>query len=363
MTTIAIAGGGTGGHVYPALAIGEALAKRGHTVIYYGDPSRLEGEVIPKRGLPFRPISAVAYPRRGLWGKVRFLFGLLRAVWQTRKQLKRDGIQAVIGVGGYISAPPVLAARWLGIPRAVHEANVVPGLANRLCGRFADLVLLSYESSRKHFVGRRTELVGCPVRPGITQGDRAASLERYGLPSDLPVLLVVGGSLGAAKLNALAIDAANHPERQYAIVHITGPRYHDSIVSALDPVPPNVALVGYEHDMAGAYAAADLVISRAGSSTLAELTALGKPAVLIPSPNVTDNHQEANARGLETSGAALVFTEQELETNRAALACIDRLLRDKQTLKVMAEASGSLGRLDTADTIGDLVESELLGLA
>ncbi len=361
MSKVAVAGGGTGGHVYPALAIGEELRSRGHEVIYYGDPTRLEGKVIPKRGLPFQPVHALQYPRSGLMGKIRFAFGLLRSIWATRKQLRSDGIDAVIGVGGYISAPPVLAAATMGLPRAVHEANVVPGLANKLCAKVAQLVFLTFDATKKYFEGRRTELVGCPVRPAILKGEREGAKARYGIDADMPVLLVVGGSLGAAKLNELAMEAARHPGRQYAIVHITGPRYHAEVQEALSPIPENVTLVDYEHDMAGAYAASDLVICRAGSSTLTELTALGKPAVLIPSPNVAENHQEANARGLETAGAALVFTEKELSNNNAAISCLDRLFRDPQALTVMSEASSSMAQIDTAERIGTLVEENLLG--
>ena len=237
MTKVAVAGGGTGGHVYPALAIGEELTRRGHEVVYYGDPTRLEGQVIPKRGLPFRAVHALQYPRSGLLGKIRFAFGLLRSIWATRKQLRSDGIDVVIGVGGYISAPPILAAATLGIPRAVHEANVIPGLANKLCAKVANLIFLTFETSRKHFRGRRMELVGCPVRPTILQGERAAARARYGIKADLPVLLVVGGSLGAAKLNELAIDASQQEHRQYAIVHITGPRYFASVSESLTPLP------------------------------------------------------------------------------------------------------------------------------
>jgi UDP-N-acetylglucosamine--N-acetylmuramyl-(pentapeptide) pyrophosphoryl-undecaprenol N-acetylglucosamine transferase len=194
--TIVLAGGGTGGHVYPALAIGEALQQRGHRLVYFGDPGRLEGRVVPERGIPFQPIPALQYPRAGLLSKIRFALGLLSAVAACRKLLRRHGADFVFGVGGYISAPPVLAAWTLGIPRAVHEANATPGLANQLCARVADYVFLAYERARSRLPGTAPkELVGCPVSPALAQGHAAAAAVRYHLEAK-PTVLVVGGSLG-----------------------------------------------------------------------------------------------------------------------------------------------------------------------
>jgi UDP-N-acetylglucosamine--N-acetylmuramyl-(pentapeptide) pyrophosphoryl-undecaprenol N-acetylglucosamine transferase len=166
--------------------------------------------------------------------------------------------------------------------------------------------------------------------------------------------MVVGGSLGAATINEVALAAASAEGRDYQVLHITGPGYHQEISEALDPLPPGVVLVDYEHKMGRAFAAADLVICRAGSSTLAELTVLGKPAVLIPSPNVAENHQEANALGLEQAGAALMFVERDLDVLEV-LDRIARLLRDPHALAVMSQASADLGRPDTAEQVADLL--------
>jgi UDP-N-acetylglucosamine--N-acetylmuramyl-(pentapeptide) pyrophosphoryl-undecaprenol N-acetylglucosamine transferase len=357
--TVVLAGGGTGGHVYPALAMGDALRRRGHTIKYIGDAGRLEGRVVPERGIPFFPIPAVQYPRGGVAGKLRFALGLLSAIWHSRKILKRERADLVLGVGGYISAPPVLAAWTLGIPRAIHEANVTPGLANRLCARVADLVLLTYAQTADRLPGSAPrQVVGCPVNPTVLTGDRDAAMKRYGLQPDRPTLLVVGGSLGAETINRIALAAARVPERAYQIIHVTGPRYHAGVTAELDPVPEGVALVDYEDRMQDAYAAADLVVCRAGSSTLAELTAIGKPAVLVPSPNVTDNHQEGNARGLEALGAAEVVVEQDLDI-AAVVARLGALLAHPTRLREMAEAARSEGHLDTAERAADLIETEL----
>lgn len=357
MATFVLAGGGTGGHVYPALAIGDALIARGHRVLYYGDPERLEARVAPQRGYVFRPVRALQYPRGGLIGKIRFAFALVRAVLATRAPLREDGVDAVLGVGGYISAPPVLAAWTLGRGAALHEANVAPGLANQLCARVAGLVLLTYERTRDRMPGRAPKhLVGVPINPKVLEGDRAAAAVKYGLDPDRPTVLFVGGSLGAARLNELALACAKAPDRGYQVLHLCGPRYHAEVSAALGEPPPGVSLRDYEDRMADAFAMADLVVCRAGSSTLGELCAVGKPSLLIPSPNVTENHQEENARGLEAVGAAEVLVEQGWDL-AAAVARVAALMADAPRRDAMAAAAKGQARLDAADRAADLLEA------
>ncbi|MCB9777761.1 MAG: undecaprenyldiphospho-muramoylpentapeptide beta-N-acetylglucosaminyltransferase [Alphaproteobacteria bacterium] len=358
--TIALAGGGTGGHVYPAIAMGEALRARGHEVLYFGETRRLEGRVAPARGFPFHAVPAAQFPRTGgPRAKAAFARGLAASVAEARSLLHAHRVDAVLGVGGYVMAPTVLAAASLGIPSAIHEANVTPGLANRLCARVADLVLLTFAATADKLPGKApVEVVGCPVNPKILTGDRAQALARYGLSAERPVLLVVGGSLGAATINDLGIACAR-AERDWQLLFVTGPRYHADVAAALDPLPAGVALVDYEDRMQDAYAASDLVLCRAGSSTLTELAAVGRPSVLVPSPNVTDNHQEANARGIEAEGAAMVVVEQDLDV-AGTVAAVDALLHDRPRLATMAAASHALARLDTAERVADLVEERLL---
>lgn len=401
--TILLAGGGTGGHVYPALAMGDALRARGHTVIYFGEASRLEGRVAAQRGYKFVAVDALAFPRAGLLAKVGFGLKLLRASFRTRALVKAEGATLVLGVGGYVMAPTVLGAALLGVPSVIHEANATPGLANRLCARVASLVLVTFPDSLAKIPGKVERLlVGCPVNPKVLQGDRQAAAARYGLDPSRPTLLVVGGSLGAATINEVARTAAlawcggdgagvgvrndpageglgarndpggagvgvrNDPGASSArpqspqILHITGPRYHAEVLAAyekaLGTLPPTLRVRDYEDKMGEAYAIADLVLCRAGSSTLSELCALGKASVLIPSPNVTDNHQEANARGLERAGAALVFVEKGLDA-ASAVEAMRALLADAEALKRMSEGARSLGRPDVAEHVADLVEA------
>jgi UDP-N-acetylglucosamine--N-acetylmuramyl-(pentapeptide) pyrophosphoryl-undecaprenol N-acetylglucosamine transferase len=243
----------------------------------------------------------------------------------------------------------VLAAWTLGIPAAIHESNVAPGLANRLCARVARLVLLTYEETKVPGSAERI-VVGCPVNPKVLQGDGA----RYGLDPARPTLLVVGGSLGAATINEVGYAAATRPGRAYNVLHVTGPRYFDEYKARYGEPPAGVLVQPYEDRMGDALALADLVICRAGSSTLAELCAVGKPSVLVPSPNVTDNHQEANARGLERAGAARVVVEKGLD-QAALLDELDRLMADREGLARMAVAAKALGRPDVATHVADLL--------
>lgn len=353
--TVILAGGGTGGHVYPALAMGDELRARGHEVRYYGDAARLEGRVAPERGYLFRGVEAVQFPRSGLLAKIKFAFQLLSATAKARRHLAEDRASLVLGVGGYVMAPSVLAAYTLGIPAVIHESNVAPGLANRVCAKVARLVLLTYDETRKKLGGAAEMLtVGCPVNPKVLSG----AGEKYGLPAGKPVLLVVGGSLGAATVNQIALACAADPARTYAILHLTGPRYFDEAVAAYKALPggtpEGLVVRGYEDNMGDAFAAAALVLARSGSSTLAELCAVAKPSLLVPSPNVTDNHQEANARGLERAGAAEVVVEAGLHADTVAKR-ISRLLHDPAQLSAMAKAARGLARPDVAREVADLV--------
>ena len=353
--TVILAGGGTGGHVYPALAMGDELRARGQNVRYYGDADRLEGRVAPERGYSFRAIEAVQFPRSGIFAKAKFVLQLMVATAKARSRLVEDKATLVLGVGGYVMAPTVLAAYTLGIPAAIHESNVAPGLANRVCAKVARLVLLTYDETRKKLTGpAETVTVGCPVNPKVLAGEAT----KYGLPTGTPVLLVVGGSLGAATVNQIALACAGDPARTYAILHLTGPRYLDEVAAAYKAlpggVPKGVVVRAYEDKMGDAFAAAQLVLARSGSSTLAEICAVGKPSLLVPSPNVTDNHQEANARGLERTGAAEVVVEAGLEVGAVALR-VGQLLADQPRLSAMGAAAGRLARPNVAHEVADLL--------
>ena len=263
-------------------------------------------------------------------------------------------------MGGYISAPPVLASWSLGKGRVVHEANVAPGMANKLCARVANAVLLTYEETGDRLPGKAPRhVVGVPVNAKVLEGDPEAAAERYHLDPRKPVVLFVGGSLGAARINELAMACARQQGRAYQVLHLTGPRFHDEVLGAYGgELPPGVTLVGYEDRMGLAYGMANLVVARAGATTLAELTAVGRPSLLVPSPHVTENHQEHNARGLEAVGAARVLVERDWDLD-AAVANVTDLLGNAMVLRNMAEAARNQARLDAADRAASVVESVL----
>lgn len=360
MAQIALAGGGTGGHVYPALAIGDALRARGHAVVLFGDPGRLEGRVAPQRGYALTAVSASQFPRGGgVVARLRFGLRLVADVVAARRQLRAAGVDAVLGVGGYLAAPTVLAAWTLGLPVVVHEANAVPGLANRLCAQVADRVLLTFEGTRRFLRHpSRAVQVGVPVSASVAQGDRAAAAARYGLDPSRTTVLIVGGSLGAARLNDLAVHLASDPARDVQLLHLSGPRYADAVRASLPANVRDHVLVAYEDRMADAYAVADVVVCRAGSGTLAELALVGLPALLVPSPHVTDDHQTANARALEAQGAAQVLVEDGWEDASAAAAVL-ALARDVAARARMAEAMRATARPDAAERAADVVEAAL----
>lgn len=361
MAVIALTGGGTGGHVYPAIAIGDELRARGHTVLYYGDPGRLEARVAPERGYTFRGIQAPQYPRGGLSGKFRFGLALLAATWRARGVLRGDAVDLVLGVGGYISAPTILAAWTLRRRSVLHEANVVPGAANRLCARFADTVLLTYDKTRDLLRSRGPQVtVGVPVNKAVLTGDRAQAAAKYRLDPAKPTVLFVGGSLGAARLNELAIACARVPGRDWQVLHLCGRKYHPEVLAALGEVPPGTSVVDYEDRMADAYAMADLVVCRTGSSTLGELCAVGRASLLVPSPNVTDNHQEENARGLEAVGAGEVLVERDWNLE-AAVGRVVALMGDAPRREALAKAALAQARPEATALAANEVEKLLSG--
>jgi len=352
LPTVLITGGGTGGHVYPALAIAEGLQPLAR-VIYVGDRRKLEARVVPSRGLPFVGLTTYPFPRGGLWPKLCFLPRLTLSVLRALCTMLRYRPALVVGVGGYVSAPVVIAAGLLRRRVALHEQNIRPGVANLKLQRWADLVMLSYEGARPYFdEGRRIEVTGCPLNPRLLGVDRAEARQRLGLDETARVVLVVGGSGGAESLNRAVVEMLprllEKPPNLF-IYHLTGPRYFEAVsaqVAAFGGAPSRVYRAEpYSDEIQYPYAAADLIVCRAGSATLNEITALGLPALLVPSPNVTDNHQEVNARELEAHGAAEVLLDAELNGDRLS-AAIERLFRDEATLARMRERSRELGRTD-----------------
>jgi len=320
---VVIAGGGTGGHLYPGIAIARAvLAGNGNEVLFAGTAQGIEAKVLPREGLPVRFISVGKLKGMGPASIMKTIATLPRSLVQSLLLLREVRPDVVIGVGGYSSGPVALAAWLLRIPVLIVEPNSYAGLANRKLGKLADKVILCFPGSgaQRFFPPLKTEKVGPLVRKGIDKGDRARALAGFGLEPGRFTLFVMGGSGGAHAVNMAMKLAAVHlkdmPDLQ--VLHQTGEQDVDDVSAGYRSAGVKAVVLPYIHDMAGAYAVADLVVSRAGATTVAELAVCGKRAVLIPFPFAADNHQEHNARTLAERGNADVIVQKDLTAVKLA---------------------------------------------
>lgn len=348
-----MAAGGTGGHLYPALAVARELKDLAPDLAlsFTGHADRLEARVVPQAGFSFAPLASGPW-RRGraaslLTGTARTLKGAA----QARRLFKALGTRAVFSTGGFVSAPALLAAASLRLPIVLHEPNRTPGLVTRLFGRVAARVTVGDAAAAAAFPSRVVRVTGIPVRRELLAGDRAAARRALRLPEDACVVLVVGGSQSARALNRAVGEALPAlAGLRVALVWLCGRSEEAKLspVAAGARVP--VRLFGYLDDMAGALGAADLVVARSGASTIAELTALGLPAILIPYPHAAGDHQTANAEALAAAGAGMLLPEEGL-TGGTLAAALRALAGDPARRAAMASASATLGRPNAARAV------------
>jgi UDP-N-acetylglucosamine--N-acetylmuramyl-(pentapeptide) pyrophosphoryl-undecaprenol N-acetylglucosamine transferase len=353
VTRLLIAGGGTGGHLFPGVAIAEELRARepDAAITFVGTRRGIEARVLPELGWELELIEVSGLKTVGALGAIRGLFRLPRALWQARRVVKRFAPDAVIGVGGYASGPVVLAARLAGIPTAVCEQNSIPGLTNKLLGRVARRVFLSFDESRRFFNAKKIVMTGNPVRRDLVQKLLAAPAA--GARAEVHVL-VCGGSQGAIAVNELAAHAlaALAKEHPLAIVHQTGEKDLEATAARYRDAGVTADCRAFIKDMASAYHDADLILGRAGATTVAELAIAGKPAIFIPYPFAADNHQELNAREMADKGAALMFRQADLTADKLAGA-LRPLLADPARRQAMGAAMRSLAKPAAAGEIVD----------
>jgi UDP-N-acetylglucosamine--N-acetylmuramyl-(pentapeptide) pyrophosphoryl-undecaprenol N-acetylglucosamine transferase len=355
MKRVAIAAGGTAGHVVPALAIAAALRDRGAHVEFLGG-ERAEAELVPRAGYPFHPLRVAGLDRRNPLKAARALVRAGRATARARTILKTMRADVVLGGGGYVAAPAGLAARSLRLPLALTEADSHLGVANRMLAPFARRVFLAFELPGRR--GGKWSVTGRPIPADLLGADRAAARARFGIDDDRECLLIFGGSLGARRLNDAAIDAFAGGAPCW-VLHACGRRDHDALARRLDELgrPPHYKLHAYVEPFADAYAAADLAAARAGGSVF-ELAAAGLPSVLVPYPHATADHQTKNARWMERGGAAVVVPDAELDGPCLARE-VGALLAAPDRLRTMEKAAAALARPDAAERIAD----EVLALA
>ncbi|HHX77962.1 MAG TPA: undecaprenyldiphospho-muramoylpentapeptide beta-N-acetylglucosaminyltransferase, partial [Firmicutes bacterium] len=360
-------GGGTGGHLYPALAAAKYLKRKepGAEIIFLGKEKGIEGPVLKREGFSFQAISAMRPPGGMSLKAVNFILATGKGFAQSASVMRRFAPDLVVGTGGYVSVPVILAACVLGIPALLHEQNVIPGRANRFLSSFARLTCLSFAASAGRFPKRaRLKLTGNPRASEVAGISRAEGYKQFSLDPRRKTLLVTGGSQGAEKFNKIAGRAIKMLSGRIDIqvIYVTGERYYDMVKKELAdislPTGPRLHLYSYLDRMPYAMAAADLMITRGGATTLAEINALGIPAIIIPSPNVTENHQYLNAKELADHKAAVVFKEAELKAEALA-ATVASLIDNEGELKLMAAASRSMGFPDAAEKFYECMQENL----
>ncbi len=352
MSRVVIAAGGTAGHVVPALAIAGELRERGVDVEFIGG-ERAEAELVPAAGYPLHTLRVEGIDRKSVLRAARALMLAAGATMRARRLLRRADADAVLGGGGYVAGPVGLAARSLRLPLVLTEADSQLGVTNRLLAPLAARVFLAFPVPGRS--GSRYLVTGRPLPPATAGSDRAVARARFGLPAEGRCLLVFGGSLGARRLNHAAIDAFGGAA-PCSVLHACGRRDHDELRARLDALgsPPHYRLFPYIEPFADALAAADLVASRAGGSVL-ELAAVGLPAILVPYPHATADHQTLNARHMEEAGAAVVVPDAELDGPRLARE-VAALLSAPQRMAEMSNAGRAAAPRDAAERIaGELI--------
>jgi UDP-N-acetylglucosamine--N-acetylmuramyl-(pentapeptide) pyrophosphoryl-undecaprenol N-acetylglucosamine transferase len=342
-----LAGGGTGGHVIPALAIANELKKSyGAEVLFIGTARGIENRLVPAAGYPLRLVRVGQLKNVSLVTRAKTTFDLPRAVWDAGRMLNEFAPDVVIGVGGYASGPAMLAAVVKHIPTLAFEPNVVPGFANRVVARFVSGAAVHFEETAKYF--RRAEVTGVPVRQAFFE----IPAKRGGTPT----LLVFGGSQGAHAINEAMIRCLPELRRQAPgihIIHQTGEHDYNDALAAYRGSGESAEVSKFIEDMPAAFARADLLVCRSGASTVAEITAAGKPAIFVPFPRAADDHQRVNAEALARVGAAVVVEESKLEGVWLA-ETIAALLGDPRRLQVMSEAARGLAHPNAARDIAGM---------
>src|SRR5271156_4514936 len=339
-----LAGGGTGGHVIPALAIANELKKNyGAEVLFIGTARGIENRLVPAAGFPLQLVRVGALKNVSLMTRAKTAFDLPRAEGDAGRMLNEFAPDVVIGVGGYASGPAMLAAVVKHIPTLAFEPNVVPGFANRVVARFVSGAAVHFDETAKYF--RRAEVTGVPVRQAFFE----IRAKRGGTPT----LLVFGGSQGAHAINEAMIRCLPELQRQapgIQIIHQTGERDYNDALAAYQSLGESAEVFKFIEDMPAAFAQADLVVCRSGASTVAEITAAGKPAIFVPFPRAADDHQRVNAEALARVGAAVVVEESKLEGVWLA-ETIATLLLDSSRLQQMSEAARALAHPNAARDI------------
>ncbi|MBI4654133.1 MAG: undecaprenyldiphospho-muramoylpentapeptide beta-N-acetylglucosaminyltransferase [Nitrospirae bacterium] len=355
---IIIAGGGTGGHVFPGIAVAQEF-KRVHKdveVIFIGTAYGIESKIVPKEGFDIRFIRSEGIVGKNIINTIRAAVRIPISLKDSYKVLKEIKPDLVFGVGGYSSGPALLIASISGIPTMIHEQNAVPGFTNSLLSRFVDVVAVTYQESLDHFPKDKTYITGNPVRQEILHGDKERGYKVFGLDKGLFTIFVFGGSRGASSINKAVTEALVYLDKfkdKIQFLHQTGEKDFNKVRDFYGTRGFKGAVIPFAYNMADAYAVADLVISRAGATTLSELTACGKAAILIPYPYAAGDHQELNAEKLWDIGAAQMLLDRGLN-GKSLSELVIYLFENPDTIGEMEGMSKTLGKSDAAQKIVEL---------
>jgi UDP-N-acetylglucosamine--N-acetylmuramyl-(pentapeptide) pyrophosphoryl-undecaprenol N-acetylglucosamine transferase len=357
---IVVSGGGTGGHIYPALALIREIKKQQKdcTFLYIGTQQGLESKLVPRENIPFKSIHITGFKRKLSFENIKTIVRFLKGVQESKKILKEFGADVVIGTGGYVCGPVVYAAAKLGIPTIIHEQNSVPGLTNKFLSKYVDKIAVCFEEAKNYFPKEKTILTGNPRASEVLNQDGEKGLRSVGLDPHRATVLIVGGSRGARPINEAVLKVMSElGEKPYQVLYVTGDVHYEKVSEEIRLIgnPSNVVIKPFVHNMPEVLAGVDLTVARAGATTLAELTALGIPSILIPSPYVTNNHQEKNARALVSHGAAEILLEKDL-SGKSLVSMIDSILLDNEKLHSMKTAAKKQGIQDAADRLFHLIK-------
>lgn len=354
---ILISGGGTGGHIFPAISIANALKRRlDAEILFVGADNRMEMEKIPAAGYEIKGLPVAGFDRKRIWRNIGVLLKLRKSLKMARNIVKEFRPDIAIGVGGYCSGPTLKAAQRAGVPTLLQEQNSYAGVTNKLLAEKARKICVAYPDMERFFPADRIVLTGNPVRKDLTSSNisAASARESFGLDPEKLTVLIVGGSLGALTLNeSMEKDLRRLVEAGIQVIWQTGKNFGSRGQAASKGVKGSV-VTPFISDMASAYAAADIVVSRAGAGSISELELLGKPVILVPSPNVAEDHQTKNARALSDKGAAILVTDAEAREKLADTILM--LAADGDRRKEMTRNITTLALRDSDEKIADEVE-------
>ena len=358
---VVVSAGGTGGHIFPALAVINKIKEKepDSKILYIGTTDRMESEIIPKMGIEYIGIQMKGLNRKHPIKNIEVIKNLLNGIKKAKETISEFDPDIVLGIGGYITYPVITAASSLGYKTFIHEQNSIPGLSNKILKRKATVIGVSLEESLKYFDKEKTYFTGNPRSEEVINAKKVPK-SKYGLSKDKKLVLIVMGSLGSYTVNKIMKDILpKFKGKNYEVLFVTGKNYYKDY-SKLKNIPENVKIVEFLSDMLGVMKNTDLIVSRAGASTIAEITASSLPSILIPSPYVTHNHQYENAKVLENAGASILIEEKDLDA-KVLLENIDKVLKDKQIYDKMKKANDKLAVKNSSTKIYEILKRTING--